>query len=131
MRYKPKDKKTTILIILVAIVAVVIAKSMGFASTRSATRLLFTSNEGRYVWSANYAMLDGTMQKSVHTKDGMLSISVETESGSISIEVKDDNGNVIFDQENIGTASFQIEATGKTVVRIEADKHKGNFTISG
>lgn len=131
MRYKPKDKKMTILIILVAIVAVIIAKSMGFSSTRSATRILYTSNEGRNIWSANYVMLDGTMQKTVHTEDGLLSISVETESGSISIEIKDDKGNVIFDQDGIGTTSFEVEATEKTVVRIEADNHKGSFSISG
>lgn len=131
MRYKPKNKKTTILIVLFAIVAVVIAKSMGFSSTRSATRILYASNEGRNIWSAHYAMLDGTMKKTVHTEAGLLSISVETESGSISVEVKDDQGNVIFDQDSIGTASFEIEATEKTVVHIKADKHKGSFHISG
>lgn len=131
MRYKPKDKKTTILIILVAVVAVIFVKSMGFSSTRSATRILYTGKEGRTNWSANYALLDGTMQKTLYTNDGLLSISVETEDGTISIEVKDDTGAVIFDQDGIGTTSFEIEATKKTVVRIEADQHHGSFSISG
>ena len=131
MRYQPKDKKTTILMIVAAIAAVLIAKSMGFASTRSATIILYVSNEGRSNWSANYTMLDGTMQKKVHTDDGRLSISVVTESGSISIKVKDQDGNLVFDENNLETSSFEVEVSKKAVVHIEADHHKGSFSMIG
>ena len=117
--------------IVAAIAAVLIAKSMGFASTRSATRILYVSNEGRSNWSANYTMLDGTMQKKVHTDDGRLSISVETESGSISIKVKDQDGNLVFDENNLETSSFEVEVSKKAVVHIEADHHKGSFSMIG
>lgn len=131
MRYRPKDQKTTVLIIVIAIVAVFIAKEMGFASTRSATRILYSSTERKYNWTASYAMLDGTMQKTVHTVEGNLEIHVETETGTIGIEVRDAAGNVRFRQEKIGTESFEISDIEKCVVRIEAQRHKGRFEILG
>lgn len=131
MKFKPKDQKTAILIFASVIVVVFFAKQAGFASTQSATRILYTANEGRHNWSASYRMLDGTMQKTVYTLDGTLNLSVETESGAISMEIMDNDGNVIFDQTNIGTASFAVEAPEKAVVRIEADHHRGSFHIEG
>ena len=69
------------------------------------------------------------MKKVLHPDGDTLSISTETESGAISIEVKDKDGTRIFEEENIGTADFQIDVSGKVEVRIEADNHKGGFDI--
>lgn len=128
-KYKPKDLKTTLLIIAVAVVAVIAAKAMGFSSTHSATRIMYSSSEGWSNWSASYFMLDGTMEKTVHTEDGMISISVVTESGSISVEIRDSDGNVVFDQDDMQSGSYTVSAEQKVTVRIEADHHKGSFLI--
>ena len=88
-------------------------------------------NEGRSSWSGHYVLLDGTMQKSVYADGDTLDVAVETQSGTISIAITDTAGNVIFDEQDIGTESFAVEASGKVVVRITADHHKGSFQISG
>lgn len=130
MKVKPKSVKTTILILAVAAAAIFIAKVFGFASTRSATRIGYVGNEGWNSWSGRYVMLDGTMEKSVHPKGDRLHIVVETNEGTISIQIKDDQGSMLFDEENIGTESFDVETSGKAVVRIKAKGHRGSFDIA-
>lgn len=129
VKYKPTSKKATIIIIVIAIIAIVAAKWAGFASTRSATRIGYSGNEGWSSWSGRYISLHGTMQKSIHPKDDTLHIEVETESGMIAMEIMDADGNIIFEKENIGTASFDVEVSGKVSIRIQADHHKGSFLI--
>lgn len=130
MKYKPKNTKTTIIIVIIAVIAAVIARWSGFASTRTATRVGYTGHEGWRSWSGSYIFLDGTMQKSIHPKDDVLHVEVETEAGTISIEIKDADGNVIFDESDIGTASFNVDVSGKVTVKIVADNHKGSFSIA-
>lgn len=131
MRGWLKNKRATVLALVVVVVAAVAAIACGITSTRSAMRVGYVGNEGRSSWSGRYVLLDGTMQKSVYSNGDALDVTVETTSGTISIEMKDAAGNVIFDEQNIGTTSFAVEASGKVVVRITADHHKGSFQISG
>lgn len=131
MRYQPKSKKANILILMIPIVAVIVTAVFGFTSTRSAMRVGYAGNEGRSSWSGRYMLLDGTMQKSVHPSGDTLHVAVETKSGTISFEIRDADGNVIFDGESIGTASFDVNVSGKAVVRITADNHVGSFDIQG
>ncbi len=129
MKIKPKTAKATGIVLVIVLAAVILAYCFGFSSTRSAVRIGYIGSEGWSSWSASYVKLHGTMKKVLHPDGDTLSISTETESGSISIEVKDKDGNRIFEEENIGTADFQIDVSGKVEVRIEADNHKGGFDI--
>lgn len=130
MKHKPKSTKSVILIIALTVIGILIAKTLGFASTRTATRIGYIGNEGWSTWSGFYTLLDGTMEKSVYPKGDNLHIAVETEEGTISIAIKDADGNMIFDDNNIGTTSFDAEVPGKVIVRIIADHHKGSFAIT-
>lgn len=131
MRCKSKNTKTTVLIILIAVAAVLLARSLGFFSTRSATRLLYSGSEGRDHWSGQYSMLHGTMDKTLRlSSPGTLHIDITTESGSLSLTIWDAEKNTIFSQENIPTGSFDLEVPGKVKVRIAADQHKGGFSLS-
>ena len=127
MKHKPKS---VILIIVLTVIGILVARALGFASTRTATRIGYIGNEGWSTWSGSYTLLDGTMEKSVHPKGDDLHITVETEEGTISIAIKDADGNMIFDENNIGTTSFDAEVSGKVTVRIIADHHKGSFAIT-
>ncbi len=69
------------------------------------------------------------MTRNLHPKTDTLQVEVQTDSGTISIEIQDEDGNVIFDESNIGTASFDVDVSGKVTVKIEADHHKGSFSI--
>ena len=129
MKFKQKDKKTTIIILIVAAIAIAIAHFTGFANTRTAMKIGYFGHEGWSSWSGNYVMLNGPMEKTLHPNGEVLNVAVVTESGTISIEIKDADGNVIFDEGNIGTETFNVDVSGKVSVRIEADNHKGSFSI--
>ena len=131
MRLKLKDPKMTIAIVVVAIAVALLLKSMGFASGKSGTRIGYFSNEGWDIWSANYLLLDGTMEKIVHSEDGELFVSVTTESGKFSIVILDSKNNVIFEQRAIPAGSFVVPVDQTVTVQIFAEKHKGSFEIKG
>ncbi len=129
MRFKPKDKKITVIILIVGILAAVLASRAGFASTRTATRIGYVGNEGWRSWSGKYLLLNGTMEKSIHPKNGAVRIAVETESGSISMTIKDSEGTILFQKSNMQTGSLDLETPEKIVIRITAESHKGSFAI--
>lgn len=131
MRCRPKSKKANLVILVIGLIAILAAGVCGFASTRSAMRIGYVGSEGWSNWSGRYMMLDGTMQKSIHPDGDTLHVAVETKSGAISIEIRNADGTVIFEEENMETTSFDVQASGKVVVRITADNHKGSFQISG
>lgn len=120
---------TILIVIFISFGSVGLTGSLGIASARSATRIGYVGNEGRSGWSGRYSSLDGTMKKSIYPKTDVLHIEVKTDSGAISIEIQDTNGNVIFNKSDMGTGSFDVDVSGKVVVRITADKHQGSFSI--
>ncbi len=131
MKYKSKNVKSAVLIIVIVVVLIAAANFLGIGTMRSAIRIGYVGNDGLRNWTASYSMLDGKLKHTIHPKDTQRTIHIEvvTENGSISIEIKDADGNMIFDEDNIATSSFDINISGKVVIRIEADKHKGSFSI--
>lgn len=96
---------------------------------RRAKRIGYTGKSGWSRWIGKYSLLDGTMSRSIHPKNDILNINIETEAGYISIKITDKNKNIIFDKTNINTGSYNVSVSGKIAVKIEADKHKGSFSI--
>lgn len=131
MKFKPKSLKSTLLIIVIVVALIAAANFLGIGTMRSATRIGYAGNDGWRSWSASYTLLDGTLKHTIRPKSTQetLHIEVVTESGNISIEIKDASGNIIFDEDDIETTTFDIEISGKVVVRIGADNHKGSFNI--
>lgn len=130
MRLRFRNNIATVIIVLMMFFAFNLS---GVGTVRSATRMGYVKNESHSNWSASYTLLDGTMRRTVYPSKPAEPIHVEvvTSNGSISIEMRDTDGNTIFAEDNIGTASFDVEVSGKVVVHIVADHHKGSFQISG
>ena len=120
---------TILIVIIISLGSVFLTQTLGIESTRSATRIGYVGNEGYSSWNGKYTSLNGTMKKSIHPKTDMLHIEVKTDAGVISIEIQDADGNVIFDEYDIGTASFDVAVPGKVVVRVIAESHKGSFSV--
>ena len=57
-------------------------------------------------------------------------MEIISSSGEIGMTVTDENGNVIYDQQGIETSSFEIEISGKVIVKITGEDHKGSFSLS-
>ena len=131
MKYKPKSLTSAMLIVLIVIACIAAANFFGIGTIRSGTRIGYMEHSGWRNWSASYTMLDGKLQHTIRPDDTQkrLHMDVFTQNGSISIQITDKDGNVIFDEEKMETASYDVDISGKVVVYIEADKHKGSFNI--
>lgn len=130
MKYKPKSPQSAVLIAVIVVAAIVLLSSLGIGTLRSGIRIGYVSHDSLSGWSASYFWLLGRLQHTIYPETDTLHVEVKTESGVISIEMKDMDGNVIFSENNIGTSSFEVNVSGKVVVKIEADQHKGGFAIS-
>lgn len=131
MKHKPKSLTSAILIALIVIACIAAANFLGIGTIYSATRIGYVEHGGWRNWSAKYTMLHGQMKHTIRPEDTQktLHIEVVTEDGSISIEITDKDGNIVFDEDNMETATYDVNVSEKVVVRIEADKHKGSFNI--
>ncbi len=130
MKRKAKGAIPAILIAAAAVAAILAARAMGFATTRSALRVGYIGGGGRDSWSGSYILLDGTMRRRVHPKGEALHIEVRTEGGALSVVVEDGDGGVLFQEEDAGTASYDVPVDGAVLIRLEAERHKGGFQIS-
>lgn len=130
MKDKPKYLKFTVLFVIIVVAFVFLLRYLGIGTLRSATRIGYVGNAGWSSWSASYTLLDGWQQHTIRPKTDTLHVEVKTESGTISIEMKDADGNILFSGNNIETSSFEVKVSGKVVIKIEADHHKGSFNIS-
>ena len=132
-RVKAAPQKSIFVLVAIAVVMGLAMWGLlgGVGTISSGTRVMYVSNEGRSHWSASYQYFNGFIQRNLwvaENEDGF-AIVITSEEGSMDVEVKDENGNVIFAQENIQTGSYEVKATGKVVVRIDCEKHKGSFDI--
>ena len=132
MKRKPKALRSALMIAAAVAVWIITANFLGIGTMRSAIRIGYTGTDGWRSWSASYLTLDGKLKHTIRPKDTHEALHVEivTESGSISLEMKDKNGTVIFEQDAIATSTFDVKISGKVVVLIEADHHRGSFDIA-
>ena len=116
---------------LVTIAFVWIMTAGGLGTSRSGMRICYVENATRNGWNAEYALLDGYMQRTLRTSGDseVIRIVVETEEGKIDIEIKDADKNVIFYQEDMVSGTYEAEVSGKYVARITAEDHRGKFYI--
>ena len=132
-RVKAAPQKSILVLVVIAVVMGLAIWGLlgGVGTISSGTRVMYVSNEGRSHWSASYQYFNGFIQRNLwvaENADGF-AVVITSEEGSMDVEVRDENGNVIFAQENIQTGTYEVKATGKVVVRIDCEKHKGSFDI--
>lgn len=131
MRYTRKRILFSILVFVIIAALIAGASRLGIGTTYSGIRIGYIEHGGWRSWSASYTLLDGSMRHALHPENPpeTLHIGVATEEGSISVEITDAGGNVVFYEENIGTATFDVEVPGKVTVCVVGDRHKGSFSI--
>ena len=129
MKYKVKSLKSAIALVAVIVVAILATNFFGIGTQRSAVRVGFVNKGGWRSWSASYTLLDGWLEHTIRPESDLLHVEVETESGTISIEMKDADGGIVFSEGNIETSSFEVQVPQKVVIRVDADHHKGGFSI--
>ena len=116
---------------VIAVVIFVVILRSGVAPTGSGLQMGWVESNTRDHWSATYAFHDGYQQRTINT-DGeatVLEVEIVSSSGEIGMTVTDENGNVIYDQQRIETSSFEIEISGKVIVKITGEDHKGSYSL--
>ena len=117
---------------MIAVVIFVLILKTGVSSTGSGFQMGWSESSGRDYWSAAYAFHDGFQQRTINI-DGeptVLKAEIVSASGELGMTVADENGNILYDQQQIGTSSFELDISGKVVVTITGQAHKGSFSLS-
>ena len=117
---------------VIAVVIFVVILRSGVAPTGSGLQMGWVESNTRDHWSATYAFHDGYQQRTINT-DGeatVLEVEIISSSGEIGMTVLDEKGNLIYDQQGIETSSFEIEISGKVIVKITGEDHKGSYSLS-
>lgn len=111
-------RKMTVVGLCALVLFIVVAYILGFNTTRLATRIGYTGHEWFDSWSGKYISLDGSMTKTIHTNSNQNAIHVEviTEAGSISIAMTDNEGHTVFEEDDIETSEFDVDASGSVKV---------------
>lgn len=131
MKLKTKSWKSTVGMIAVVLAAILIMKALGLGSFRSGLRIGYVGQEGRHSWTAEYALLDGTMTHSLipDSEADTLVIETLTQNGILAVEVRDADGQILFSSPDLGTQTTAVEIAGKVSVHIHADRHQGRFAL--
>ena len=117
---------------VIAVAIFVVILRSGVAPTGSGLQMGWVESNTRDHWSATYAFHDGYQQRTINN-DGeptVLEVEIVSSSGEIGMTVTDENGNIIYDQQGIETSSFEIEISGKVIVKITGEDHKGSYSLS-
>lgn len=103
----------------------------GSLGSGSGLKVGWSERKGINSWSASYSYYDGWRHRTVNWSGNarILSVQIVTESGELDLLVTDQEGNILFSGDNIGTESIEIPITGKTDIRLAADKHKGSIEL--
>lgn len=121
----------TLLTLLLVGIAVTLALALGVGEFRSAARIGYVGNSTSRKWNGEYMSLDGIMQNTMSPKSdtATLFMDFETDSGVLAISVEDIEGNVLFEKDDVGNGSFELEISEKVKVKLDADRHEGKFNI--
>lgn len=124
-------KKMLVTVVLIAGIVLLCVMNMGSGNVEMALRVGNVEQSTRTSWTARYMFCDGYMQRIMWLPDEAenLNVVVETDEGTIDIIIEDAKGNVIFEKENVGSESFEIEVSRQYKVRLEMEEHKGSFYI--
>lgn len=124
-------KKMLLTIVIIVGSVLLLVLGMGSGNVEMATRIGSIEKSTRTSWSCSYRFCDGYMQRVLWLpeKAENINVMVETEEGTIDVIIEDASGNVIFEKENVGSESFEIEVSRQYKVRLEMEEHKGSFVI--
>lgn len=117
---------------MIAIIVLIFVLRGGLSSYGSGLQMGWVESNTADHWSAAYAYHDGYQQRTINT-DGeptTLQVEIVSSSGEIGMVVTDEDGAILFQQEDMHTASFEIEIQGKVTVKIIGEEHKGSFSMS-
>lgn len=114
-----------------AILLVLVFSMIGGASAGSGLKVGWSERKGPDFWRASYAYYDGWRKSTINRNETATTLYAEvvTESGALGMTVTDEAGNIVFSQENLGTDTYEIPLSGRSRLRITAEKHKGQFSL--
>lgn len=121
-------KKTALKIFAIILCVTMFFCGCGF---NSGIALLRIESSTKTSWKQSHELLTGTEKRtlSLGKEHQEMEIEVVTEKGTIEIKVADKNGEKIILLEDAKTGTYDFTASGKIVITVKADSHKGSFEI--
>ena len=119
--------KSLILVYLLIFITIFSGCTYGSHSIRSGSIDMSSSEI-----SGSYSKFNGFKQKKFDFIKGdkvNFNTEIKTESGNLSITVLDENDSIIHEIDESGQTTVNIEKNGNYYVRVDGQKHKGNFSI--
>jgi hypothetical protein len=128
-----KKALSTLIILVIALIAFGAARYLGFARTRIGSFSNLRDKYNMYEWTASYADFSGTLQKAVFPKADYMGFDVKSASGSehgLNVTVKCGNM-IVFEKEGITNGTYFFPVYGRAVITIRTEGFLGSFyTIS-
>ncbi len=121
-----KGKRKILITLLVLLCAL---SFLPVGSFSGGAQIGYVEKSSAQTWYANYLYFDGWKKRDLRPKETVYLVQVVTEDGSIAITLADEDS-LIFSQADIQTDTYPITLEGKTQVTIQADGHKGSFSIA-
>jgi len=126
---KRTTTKQTVLIAIVVLLISLTLEVTGIAPIT--TKIGFWEDKGASQWSAHYFLFSGSLQRNTSTGEGShnLEVKINTESGIIRLAIIGTDGTVFYSGNNIPTSSFVISVKDNVSVHVDAQSHRGSFSI--
>ncbi len=122
--------KFALLIMAAIVVVLIVLKSFGLLTVRSAVRLGFSGEEGLHTFNGSYSKIIGMMSRTLRpSKDSTtLHGEITTKSGTLHVTITDKaNKTVLMDRDFSDDETFDIEANGNVVVKVTTKEHSGSY----
>ena len=125
-----KNRKITLPALVIALIVLIVLKATGAITFRSGTRIGFVGNNTLHKFTGTYAKITGFMSHTLSpSKDSnTLHCEITTKSGSLHVEIilKEDN-TVLYDKEISGDENFDLNVSGKVIIKLSTETHSGSY----
>ncbi len=115
------------------LILLIVLKVLGLVDVHSGARLGFAGNSTSHTFTGKYTYLSGTDSKTMSPSKNATSIHCEftSKSGSLHVTVTEkESGNVICDRDITEDTQFDLPATGKVYIKLNAASHKGSYRFT-
>ena len=130
---KTIDRKTQIIIMVLAVVVLIVLKMSGIMHTSSGIKIGFVGNTLPHRVSGSYAEIRGKLTYTLTPSSGSKAIECEigTSSGNLNVKVLDyKSKEVIFEKEIDKDETFTVNTDKKVKIVLETKQHSGSFLFT-
>lgn len=125
----PSQTKMLIFVLIALILLSITAIASGISPFNSSVKIGYIENNTLNGWTAQYLTLEGTMQRNIESGPNNIDVEIKSDSGVIDVVIIGTDGTVFYSGTEIPTSSFKVAVTENVSIKIQANMHRGGFSI--